>query len=469
MKYPRQIPTPNEIPYLDYAQIFVASSIMYETGKGQETATFDVTVREMPGKRNFLLLGGVEEMVSALLNWKYEKEFVDYLLSEKIISPKFAKYLKKFKFTGDLYALPEGTVFFPGEPVIRVTTSLSDANLLTAFLVDVISYPTLFLSKAVRVKLACRGKPFFLAGAMRAFSFENIVKIQRYSYLLGSIIALPYFGYRFGVGKRKPAIGFYHALIKSFANETEAYRHFLPHVANFGISTSMVDTYNYEIGIDSWIKVEKEARKEGKTLGFVSIDSGDVLKVSRFLRKKLDQAGLTDVKIVGYSNLDEFKIAKLEKQGTKIDVYCPVTEIITVSDRPALEAVYKLAEIIDKNGNRRYAAKFSAGKVSLPGRKQVFRKYDKNGKMKGDTIGLEEEKLGNPLLIQYIKEGKLTFDLPSLDQIKDYINNQLSRLPDDLEDVEQLHAYPVSISPRLNRVLEDLRKHHLKKAGILTG
>lgn len=289
MKSPQQIPTYNELPYLDYAQIFVASSIMYDTGKGKETATFDITVRDMPGNRNFLLLGGTEEMINILLNWKYEKKFVDYLSSEKIISSKFAVYLKNFKFKGDVYAMPEGTVFFPTEPVIRVTTSLSDANLLTAFLVDVISYPTLFLSKAVRVKLATNGKPFFLAGAMRAFGFENVVKIQRLSYILGSIIAMPYFGYRFGVGKRKPAIGFYHALIKSFANEIEAYKHFLPHTADFGISTSMVDTYDIKTGIENWIRVEKEARKEGKTLGLVSIDSGDVLEVSKFLRKKLDE------------------------------------------------------------------------------------------------------------------------------------------------------------------------------------
>lgn len=460
MQYSKQLPTPNEIPYLDYAQIFVASSIMYGTGKGLETATFDVTVREMPGRRNFLLLGGIEEMITALLNWKYEKKFVDYLLAEKIIHPKFAQYLEKFKFTGDVYAMPEGTVFFPGEPVIRITTSLSDANLLTAFLVDVISYPTLFLSKAVRVKLAARGKPFFLAGAMRAFSFENIVKIQRFSYLVDSIIAMPYFGYRFGVGKRKPAIGFYHALIKSFANEIEAYRHFLPHTADFGISTSMVDTYNYETGIANWIKVEKEARRQGKTLGLVSIDSGDVLKVSKFLRKKLDKAGLSEVKIVGYSNLDEFKIARLEKQGAKIDVYCPVTEIITISDRPVLEAVYKLTEVVDRDGHRRYTAKFSPGKMSLPGRKQVFRKYNKDGKMREDIIGLEDEKLENPLLTQYIKRGKLIKNLPTLDQIKAYIEKQLTFLPENLKDIERTHPYPASITQKLSGILETLKKQH---------
>lgn len=436
---------------------------MYETGKGKETATFDVTVREMPGNRNFLLLGGIEEMVNALLNWKYEEEFTAYLLAEKIISKNFAEYLKKFKFTGDVYAMPEGTVFFPNEPVIRITTSLSDANLLTAFLVDVISYPTLFLSKAVRVKLVANGKPFFLAGAMRVSSFENIVKIQRLSYILNSIIAMPYFGYRFGVGKRKPAIGFYHALIKSFANEIEAYKHFLPHTADFGMSTSMVDTYDIATGIENWITVEKEARKDGKSLGMISIDSGDVLEVSRFLRKRLDSEGLKDVKIVAYSNLDENKIADLEKRGAEIDVYCPVTEIVTVSDRPVLEAVYKLAELIDEDGNVRYTAKFSPGKLSLPGRKQVFRKYDKNGEMKRDVIGLEDENFAQPLLVQYIKNGKPIKNLPTLDELKDYVDQQLAQLPMKFREIKKQYVYSVLISKRLGGILEDLRREHIKQ------
>lgn len=464
MKFTKQIPTYKELPYLDYAQIFVASSILFDTGKGKETATFDITIREMPGNRNFLLLGGIEEMISSLLNWQYEKKFVDYLLFEKVISQKFSTYLKNFRFKGDAWAMPEGTVFFPGEPVIRITSSLSDANLLTAFLVDVISYPTLFLSKAVRVKLAVNGKPFFLAGAMRTFSFENIVKIQRLSYLLGSIIAMPYFGYKFGVGKRKPAIGFYHALIKSFADEEGAYRHFLPHTANFGISTSMIDTYNYKTGIENWIRVEKDARKQGKTLGLVSIDSGDVLEISKFLRKKLDDERLKDVGITAYSNLDEFKIADLERNGAKINVYCPVTEIVTVSDRPVLEAVYKLAEIIDKNGKRTYVAKFSKGKTSLPGRKQVFRKKGGNGKILEDIIGLDNEKLGTPLLIQYIKNGRLIKKLPSLDQIKDYLDKQLLSLPNRLKDVEKQYAYPVSLSKTVCTILEDLIKKHVRKS-----
>ncbi len=456
-----QIPKPEEIPYLDYAQIFTASSIMYDSGKGKEIATFDVTVREMPGLRNFLLLGGIEEMVNALLTWKYEKNFVSFLLKENIISASFASYLKKFRFKGDVWAMPEGTAFFPGEPIIRVTTSLSVANLLTAFLVNVVTYPTLFLSKVARVKLACRGKPYFLAGAMRAFSFESIIKVQRLSYVIGSLIAMPYVPFHFHVAKKKAAVGFYHALIKAFANEKEAYRHFLPYMKGFGISTSMVDTYDVKKGIDSWIKVEKEARAQGQSLGYVSIDSGDIYEVAGFLRKQLDEAGLRDTKIVAYGNLEEFKINKLEKKGASVDMYCPVTEVTAIADRPVLEAVYKLAETVDQGGKVTYQAKLSPGKMSLPGKKQVYRKHNKKGKIELDTIGLADEKLDNPLLTEYIKRGKLVRQLPTLDELKMYVDNQILALPDNLKSITKRNQFSVKISQKIDSILEEIKRKRL--------
>jgi len=456
----RQTPLPSEIPSLEYAQIFTASSIMFDTGKGKELATFDVTVREMPGKKNFLLLGGIEELINTVLNWKYDPFFIDYLLKEKLISENFAKHLKKFSFGGDVWAMPEGTVFFPGEPVVRITTSLCDANLFTAFLVNVICYPTLFLSKAVRVRLAANNKPVYFASAMRAFSFENVLKIQRYSYLLGAAVHVPYASYHFGIKGRKPAIGFYHALIKSFPSEEEAYRHFLPWTRGFSISTSMVDTYNIETGIKNWIKIEKEARLKGQSLGAVSIDSGDVFETAKFFRKELDAVGLKDTIILAYSNLDEFKIAELEKRGAKIDGYCAFTETITVSDRPVLEVVYKLAERIDQKGKVSYAAKLTPGKTSLPGRKQVFRKYNKKGQIAEDIIGLETEKLGEPLLIEYIKDGKLIHQLPSLDAIKERLESELSKLPESLKEITKTVDYKVKINKKINKILVFLRKKH---------
>lgn len=456
MKNKQQIPLYGQVPSLDYAQIFTASSIMFDTGKGQDLATFDITVREMPGKKNFLLLGGIEEMIDILLNWSYEKEFISYLIKQKIISKNFGAYLMNFKFKGDACAMKEGTVFFPGEPVIRITTSLCDANLLTSFLVNVVTYPTLLLSKAARVRLAANEKHFYFAGAMRTFGFENVLKIQRIAYLLNSPMVVPYASYHFGVGDRKPSIGFYHALIESFPSEEEAYKHFLPWTEGFGISTSMVDTYDIKQGIQNWIRVEKEARKRGKSLGAVSIDSGNVFEISKFLREKLNKAGLKDTLIVAYSNLDEYKISELEKKKAPIDVYCAFTETITASDRPVLEVVYKLAQIVDKNGKVNYTAKLTPGKTSLPGKKQVFRKY-KNGKLLYDIIGLDKENLGEKLLIQYIDHGKPSQNLPSLDEIKKYIDAELDCLPSNLKEIEKTNKFFVKISNKLKEILVRIR------------
>lgn len=450
------MPLAHEVPYLEYAQIFTASSIWYDSGKGGDIATFDVTIRDMPGRRNFMMLGGIETVVNLLQEWRYEPEFASYLVERKVISPQFGDYLKNFSFKGDLWAMPEGTICFPGEPVIRITAPLVDANLLTAFLVNAITYSTLFLSKGVRVKLAAHDKPFFIGGAIRALSFENVLEVQRLSYLLGSINALPFTEYHFGVTKAVPAVSFYHAIIKSFNSETEAYEALLPY-AQATFATSMIDTYDYKVGLANWIKTEKQARIQGYSLGRVSIDSGDLLEQSRYIRKHLDQEGLDDVPIVAYSNLDEFKIAELETQQAPIDIYCAVTEVLTASDRPVLEAVYKLAELVDPTGKVTHTAKLTPGKESLPGRKQVFRQYDTNGKVKQDIIGLDSEDHGQALMVEYIKNGKPLQLLPDLEEIRTYIDKQLAALPDHLRDINQLHPYPVIVSDKLQKILKTLR------------
>lgn len=454
----RQIPFYSEIPQMDYGQIYTVSSIMQDSEMGRDTATFDVTIRDMPGDRNFMVLGGIEDVVNTVLNWRFEKKFVDYLQKEGYVSKNYAKYLRAFKFRGDLWSVPEGTIVFPGEPVIRMTTSLADANLFTAFLATAIAYPTLFLTKTTRVRLAARDKLFCTAGVMRAPGFENALKVQRLSYICGSQAIIPFAKQHFGIKQGKPSIGFYHAVIKSFNTEKEAYRHFFPYIDKFGITTSMVDTYDIKSGIENWIAVEKEARQMGKTLGWVSIDSGDVYKTAVFLRKKLDQAGLRDTKIVGYSNLDEYKIDKLERMGAKIDFYVSITEVLNVADRPVLEAVYKLAETVDSVGKVTYRAKLTPGKVSLPGRKQIFRNYDKKGRITHDVIGLEEEKLGTPLLVQYIKAGQPRQELPTIDELKDYIDAQIHTLPAKLKSLKKAN-YKVVVSKQVQQILTALRKN----------
>lgn len=461
---PRQIPLLSDIPHLEYAQIFTASSIWYGTGRKDDWATFDLVVREMPGKRNFMLLGGVEEIIRNFLSWRYQPEYVDTLIARKIVSPAFGKYLKNFRFRGDVYAMPEGTAFFPGEPVVRITAPLIEANLFPVFLTTVISYPTLYLSKAIRVRLASPGKTIVISGGTRALGFENIIKAHRMSYLLSDSTAMPYiFTNILGLKKSlAPEITFYHALIKSFPDELMAFRTILENCDPHTDTTVMIDTYDYKQGIKNFIIAEREANKKGRSFGWIMLDSGNLLKISKFIKKELDRAGLPKIKIAAASNLDEEKILFLRRHHAPIDIYGVITELMNVSDRPVLEAVYKIASMVDKSGKVRHTAKLTPGKQSLPGVKQVFRRYGQNGKMISDAIGLENEKLGKKLLIPYIKGGKLVRKIPTLDEVKVHLEKEMKTLPEKLKSIDKLYPYPVKISPKLKKLFERVKREHLQ-------
>jgi len=458
-------PNHEEYPFFEYAQVFTASSIWYKSGIGKQTATFDLTIREMPGERNFMILGGVEEIVSNILNWKYEPKAVDFLVSKNIISEEFGQYLKNFKFSGDVWAMPEGTVFFPGEPIVRITAQLQDANLLTTFLANCVCYPTLFFSKLARVKLAAGNKSIVSAGATRANAFENMAKAHRIAYILETGLSVPW-----AIGRldANPSFGsevtLYHALIKSFPSEKEAFRAILQSKDNEKNDYStMIDTYDIKQGLNNFIEVEKEAQQEGKSLCRAVIDSGDILELSKWVRAELNKNGLEYIKVVAASNLDEYKIDYLEKNKAPIDMYGAVTEVMNVSDRPVLEAVYKLAQTVDGNGNIKYAAKLTPGKESLPGAKQVFRNYDKDGKIAYDKIGMEEENLGKRLLVGYIKKGEIKNDLPSLEEIRNYVKDQLDELPAEMKKLGKAKPYAVKVSEKLEEILEEVRAEHVLK------
>ncbi len=453
------IPSFQDVPSFEFTQVITASSMWHDLGKGDDVATFDLTVREMPGRRNFMLFSGVEEIVTGLLNWKYDQGFLRYLTSMGAVSKSFARYLKNFTFTGDLYTLPEGTVFFPGEPVVRITAMLKDANLFTNFLAMSMCYPTLFFSKAVRVKLASRGKIFEVAGAMRTNGFENSLKLQRLSHILGSSTAILYLSHKEKLQNQVASMTFYHALIKSFPNEVAAFRAVAAFQMQKAIKVVMVDTYNFQQGVENYIRVEKEANARGQSIGWILLDSGNILQQARYLRRKLDAAGLQATKIGATSNLNEYSIHTLERAKAPIDAYGALTEVVTVADRPVLEAVYKLAEVRDARGNVHYTAKLTPGKLSLPGRKQIFRRLTR-GQMQGDVVGLETEKLGTPLLVPYIRNGRLTRTLPTLAQVRKHVDEQLAQLPPRLRSVTAEGKYPVHVSARINAILKQLRKKH---------
>jgi len=245
----------------------------------------------------------------------------------------------------------------------------------------------------------------------------------------------------------------YHAFIKSFPDEITAMRAIPKYFPNEMMV--MIDTYDTDQGLKNAITVAKELKAEGGGLKGIFIDSGDMYEISLKARRRLDEEGLNNVKIMAASNLDEYKILELERKNAPIDMYCVITEGVTVADAPKLEVVYKMAQLQDGDIITQ-TAKFAPGKLSYPGVKQVYRQEDK------DVIGLESEKIvGRPLLIEVVRSGKFLYKLPTLDEIKAYLQTELKSIPQNLLEIDHHHEYKVETSDGLEELLEEVKKIHL--------
>lgn len=453
---------PEDQHLFDYDQIFSVSTMWVELGMENVEATYDLTVRGMPKNRNFLLFGGLEEIISGIMTWNFTDEEVDFLLKNNVITEKMAKVMRGYHFSGGIWAMPEGTVFYPGEPVVRITGKIWEINLFTFFLMNALTSNTIFLSKVVRSFLAAKGKiNVVTCPVTRAHSNESSMKFGRAVYLLGAPSAIvPSFARKYNVPMSKVNTKAYHAFIKSFPSEIEAMR---AAVSVFPTIGFMVDTYNFEKGVKNAIIVGKEVQEKGQSISAIVIDSGKDIKEfisrARYARKELDKAGLPSVKVNVSGNFDEIRIGKLVKANAPVNGVVACTDLVTVSDDPKLEAIFKLVEY-NKDGETFYAAKLTKGKISYPGKKQVFRRFDQ-GKMLSDVIGLETENFGSSLLVQMVHHGRLEYKLPELDKIKEYVADQIKLLPDKFKEVERQYRYPVSTSPGLEKILEEARQHHL--------
>lgn len=449
---------PEDLHLYDLPQIFSASALWFESGMQNQIATFDLVIREMPPRRNFLLFNGLEEIIQGIKNWNYTKEEIEGLLESKIITPRLAEYLKNFKFTGSVFAMPEGTAFFPGEPVVKVIAPLIEANLLTMFLMNVVTGNTKFLSKIIRCVVAARPKTCLGVAGLRADSFESAIKCARAAYIAGAVgsNSIKSFARKFNLPAIQPLTVAYHAVIKSFPTELEAMRS-MASLFNGKISL-MVDTYDFVQGVKNAITVAKELKEKGIDLYGIMIDSGDLLNLSIQARKMLDDSDCKDVKITVASNLDEYKIKRLNDKKIPADAFLIATEAIAVPDAPKLETVYKLAEL-RTNNKITYCAKFSPGKESYPGRKQIFR-IRQDGMLEKDILGLEDEKLGEPLLQEVIRDGKIIYNLPTLDEIKNFVKAQVDKLPQQFLQIDQEYSFNTEISQKLEELFNGVKKDH---------
>jgi nicotinate phosphoribosyltransferase len=434
--------------FTDFYELTMCAS--YFDNKNFEPATFDLFIRRLPENRNYFLFAGLEEALQYLQNISFTDEHLKYLQKQGF-RKDFLEYLHYFKFTGDVWAVPEGTLAFPNEPLMRVTAPIIEAQLIETFLLNTINLQTMIATKTSRVVQAAGGKSVIEFGLRREQGIDAGVKVARSSYIAGcqgtsNVLA----GMAYGI----PLFGtMAHSFIMSYPKEIEAFRAFAKTFPNK--STLLIDTYDDLAGAEKAVVVAKELDANGFKLGGVRLDSGDLAETSKKVRKMLDENGLDYVKIFVSGDLDEYRITQLIDNGAKIDAFGVGTKMGTSADRPYLDVIYKLCETMAPDGSFSPIMKLSKDKITLPGRKQVYRFKDDDGKVRWDVISLADEKsAGDPLLVRVMEKGKLTYNLPSLNEIRIKAAESLSKLPDEFKALTNAPVYPVELSQKLQALVE---------------
>lgn len=437
---------------LDLYELTMCAS--YYEHKRFEPASFDLFVRKLPPNRSYLLFAGLEQALLFIEKMRFREEHIEFLRNYGF-KDDFLDYLRNFRFTGDVWAIPEGTIVFPNETLIRVTAPIIEAQLLETFLLNTINFQTTIASKAARVVTAARGRPIIEFGLRREHGVDAGIKAARASYIAGCIgTSNVLAGMLYGM----PIFGtMAHSFIMFFSDELEAFRAFSHTFPDR--STLLIDTFDVIKGAKNAILVAKELEAKGFRLRGVRIDSGDLVALSKAVRKMLRENGLDHVQILASGDLDEYKIEELLERGAEIDIFGVGTKLGTSADRPYVDIIYKLCERMTPEGKFKPIMKLSEGKATLPGRKQVFRVKDAQGYFIKDIIALEDEKIdGEPLLVKAVDRGKIIYDLPSLEKIRERALDNLSRLHEKYKRLKNPAKYPVKLSPNLRKLMSELEQ-----------
>ncbi len=412
----------------------------------EDTAVFEFFVRKLPPRRGFLVAAGLDQALSYLENLRFTPWELDWIAKCGRFSTALVEYLTQFRFTGDVHAIPEGTVFFPDEPILRVTAPLPQAQLVETRLINLLHFQTLIASKAVRVVMAAPGKELVDFGLRRAHGEEAGLLAARASYLVGfSGTATVQAGALFGV----PVYGTVaHSFIQAHEDETEAFEHFA--LAQPGHVVLLLDTYDTEAAARKVVALAPRLQKRGITIKGVRLDSGNLADHSRRVRRILNDGGLPDVRIVASGNLDEYAVQELMAVNAPIDSFAVGTHMTTSSDAPYLDCVYKLQEYAG-----RASRKTTEGKATWPGRKQVYRHDGADGRMAYDVLTLADDPQdGSALLQPVMREGRRLAPAPGLADVRAHVADELSRLPEHLRRLQDGPPYQV----RVSQALRDLAK-----------
>lgn len=424
-----------------------------------EPAVFELFVRKLPPRRSFLMAAGLEQALDFLETLRFSADELAWLAQTGRFNARLIDYLAEFRFTGDVQAMPEGTVFFPNEPILRVTAPLPQAQLVESRLLNLLHFQTLIASKAARMVLAARGRTLVDFGMRRAHGAEAGLLAARASYIAGfagtaTVLADKQFGI--------PTFGtMAHSYVQVHDDESEAFENFAR--ARPQNLTLLIDTYDTEAAARKVVTLAPRLAADGIAIRAVRIDSGDIAALSRSVRRILDAGGLREVTIFASGGLDEGSIDAMLDAGAPIDGFGVGTSLTTSSDVPALDCAYKLQEYAGRARRKR-----SAGKATWPGRKQVWRMRGADGRISGDTIGLEREATpGEPLLVPVMQAGRRTGPAPGLSEIRERAARGLASLPDGLRARDADGSYPVRVSDGLVALAAEVDRRTAGREAVL--
>lgn len=411
--------------------------------------TFSLYLRGQP-QRGYYVAAGLEPVLAFLESYRFRADDIAYLAQTGLFKSSFLDYIAALRFSGRVWALPEGTLFFPEEPILEISAPIIEAQLLETFLINVIGLHTLIATKAARCQYAAHGRSLVDFALRRTQGLDAGMATARSTYLVGfdatsNVLAAKEY--------RIPAAGtMAHSFIQAFGDEKEAFE---AYVETFPDRTILlIDTYDTIQGAHKAVEVAKSMASAGHALVGVRLDSGDMIALSRRVRKIFDSAGLTDVKIFASSGLDEFGVEKIVQSRAAIDAFGIGTKVGVSADQPFLDMVYKLVRY-----DNRDVRKLSPGKRTLAGEKQIFRRCDAQGRLLEDIIGIRSESVDSakPLLEPVMQAGRICEPLPSLKEMRRKFKSHFEALPDGYKRLEGPEAYPVRISPALSALQENIK------------
>lgn len=414
----------------------------------EETAVFEFFVRKKPPERNFFIAAGLEQLLVYLEQLQFTPRELEWLAGSGRFSKGFVDYLSRLRFAGEVDAMPEGTVFFPNEPIVRVTASLPQAQLIETRLINLLHFQTLIASKAARSVLAAPGKLLIDFGLRRAHGAEAGLMAARACYLAGfagsSTVSAEFV---YGV----PSYGtMAHSFIQAHDEETAAFLRFAHAQPNNVVL--LLDTYDTEAAAKKVVSIAPQLKQEGIPIRGVRLDSGDLADHAKKVRRILDEGELPEVKIWASGNLDEQVVRDLLASGAPIDGFGIGSRLDTSADAPYLDCAYKLQEYAGRARRKR-----SEGKATWPGRKQVYRRTGPDGRIAEDLLTLiDDRQEGEALLQPVMRAGRRLVPFPSLAASRERAAAELARLPESLRRLEEATPYPVRVSASLQRLAQEV-------------